>query len=382
MSFAPGGQSVLSASNDGVARVWHASGSEQALIPLYQNLAGLSLNPHELTVLGTLHGMSTLYFVRLPGGQVQSRWRLGRDRTAATLSPDGRLLATLPNGPQLPPASLTAPPPGPPKGPVRIWNVAQRRLVAVVHPAQPAGGVTFSQDDRWLGLLEGGTANSPGTPALVNIATGHTVTPQGTSRMPCLGGNTNDYAMSRNDRVIAIGTFCGEVGLWDATTGRPLRRLDQGAEISAVDLNPDGSRLLVASWDSRATIYDVATGRPLVNLIGHTRGIAWGGFAAGGSLVMTESLDHTVRVWNAGTGQQLRVLTFTDNQGGPVAFSPNGQEMAIPDNVPQLGVSGVVRVFGTCPACQNPKALLALAQPHAAPANRLTVLERTVINGS
>jgi hypothetical protein len=42
----------------------------------------------------------------------------------------------------------------------------------------------------------------------------------------------------------------------------------------------------------------------------------------------------------------------------------------------------VVRVFGTCPACQSPKALLGLARPHAAPANRLTVLERTVINGS
>jgi WD40 repeat protein len=264
---------------------------------------------------------------------------------------------------------------------VRIWSVEQRKPVDVVHPAQPAGGVAFSQDDRWLGILEGGNANSIGTPVLVNIATGRTVTPRGVSSLPCRSANTNDYALSRNDRVLAIGGFCGEVGLW-GTTGRPLRRVDQGAEISAVDLTPDGSRLLVASWDSRATIYDVATGRPLVNLIGHTRGIAFGAFAAGGSLVVTLSLDHTVRVWNARTGQQLRVLTFTDIQSGPVAFSPNGREMAIAENTPSLGAGGVVRVFGTCPACQNPKALLALAKPHAAPASRLTVLERTVINGS
>jgi hypothetical protein len=44
--------------------------------------------------------------------------------------------------------------------------------------------------------------------------------------------------------------------------------------------------------------------------------------------------------------------------------------------------SNVVRVFGTCPACQDSRALLALAAPHAAPASRLTALERTVINGS
>ena len=139
---------------------------------------------------------------------------------------------------------------------------------------------------------------------------------------------------------------------------------------------------MVTSWDSRATIYDVATGRPLVNLVGHTRGIAWGGFAAGGSEVLTEGLDHTVRVWNAHTGQQLRVLTFTNDQGGPVAFSPDGQEVAIPEIPPQPGLENVVRVFDTCPACQNPTALLGLARPHAAPANRLTVLERTVVNGA
>jgi WD40 repeat protein len=262
---------------------------------------------------------------------------------------------------------------------VRIWNVAQRRLVAVVHPAKPAGGVTFSPDDRFVGLLEGGNANSPGTPVLVNIATGHAVTPRGASGLPCLGGNPSEYAISRNDRVIAIGGFCGDVGLWDATTGRPLRRLDQGAEISAVDLTPDGSRLLVGSWDSRATIYDVATGRPLLNLVGHTRGISWAGFAAAGSLVVTVSLDHTLRVWNARTGDQLRVLTFGEDQYPPVAFSPNGQLMAIAEITP---VSRVVRVFGVCPACQNSRALLVLAAPHAAPTSRLTALERTVINGS
>ena len=43
--------------------------------------------------------------------------------------------------------------------------------------------------------------------------------------------------------------------------------------MSSAGLSPDGKRLLISSWDSRATIYDVATGKALVNLIGHTRGI-------------------------------------------------------------------------------------------------------------
>jgi WD40 repeat protein len=379
MSFAPDGQSVVSASNDGVARVWRALGSEQSIVPLHGNLVGLALSPHQLTVLGTVHGRNAMFFVSLPSGNVVSTWRLGRGMNAPVLSSDGRLLATLPGGPSGAPPSPNA---GPPSGPVRIWNVAQRRVVAVIHPPGAATVTAFSPDDRFVELLVGGDPNSPGHPVLLNVATGHTVTLQeGYPGIPCLQGNPSDFALSRNDRVFAASGFCGEVDLFNATTGSVLRQFNQGAEISAVDLTPDGSRLLVASWDSRATIYDVATGRPLVNLIGHTRGIAWGGFAAGGSLVVTVSLDRTVRVWDARTGQQLRVLTFSDIQGSP-AFSPNGQEMAIPENNPTSGVSDAVRVFGTCPACQNPKALLALAAPRAAPASRLTALERTVINGS
>jgi WD40 repeat protein len=390
MSFSPDGQSVVSASNDGVARVWRALGSEQSLVSLYENLGGLALAPHELTVVGGPHGSNPLggpglgghirvFFVSLPSGRVVSTWRLDRGMNAPVLSSDGRFMATLPGGPR---GARPAPNAGPPAGPVRIWNVSRRMVVAVIHPPGAASVIAFSQDDRFVELLEGGSASSPGTPVLVNISTRHAVTLQtGYPGIPCLGPNSSYFAVSDDDRVTAIGAFCGQVDLFSATTGRVLHQLDQRAEVSAVDLTPDGSRLLVASWDSRATIYDVATGRPLVNLIGHTRGIEWGGFAAGGSLVVTVSLDHTVRVWNARTGQQLRVLTFSDVQGSPVAFSPNGQEMAIPENAPtSAGVSDAVRVFDLCPACTNARALLSLAAPHVT--NQLTVLEKTVIGGS
>lgn len=379
MSFSPDGKSVVSASNDGVARLWRALGSEQSIVPLNGSLVGLALNPGELTVLRTQHGSNDLFQLGLSSGKVVSTWKLGRRMSAPTLSGDGRLMATLPNGPRGAPSSPNA---GPPTGAVHIWSVAQRRVVAVIHPQGAASVIAFSPDDRYLELLEGGT-NSPGTPVLANLATGRILTLQeGYPGITCLSANPNSFSLSQNDRVIAIETFCGDVFLFNATTGAVMREINEDAELSAVGLNRDGSRMLVTSWDSRATIYNVATGRPLVNLIGHTRGIAWGGFAAGGSLVVTVSLDHTVRVWNARTGQELRVLTFGDVQGGPVAFSPNGQEMAIPEQSPASGLSNVVRVFGTCPACQNARALLALARPHAVPPGRLTELERTVVHGA
>jgi WD40 repeat protein len=122
----------------------------------------------------------------------------------------------------------------------------------------------------------------------------------------------------------------------------------------------------------------VANGKPLVNLIGHTRGIGFASFTPDASMVVTASLDHTVRVWDARTGQQLRVLSFTEAQG-LIAFSADGRLMVIGGGVPGSGVASVARVYETCPACTNPKALLGQAAPHAAPSNRLTLLERTVI---
>jgi hypothetical protein len=86
-----------------------------------------------------------------------------------------------------------------------------------------------------------------------------------------------------------------------------------------------------------------------------------------------------VRVWDARTGQNLRVLTFTDDQNG-VALSADGSELAVGENTPTFGAPTIIRVFDTCPACQNPRALLKLAAPHAT--TNTTQLERSVIAGS
>jgi len=45
-------------------------------------------------------------------------------------------------------------------------------------------------------------------------------------------------------------------------------------------------------------------------------------------------------------------------------------------NTPVLGVDDILRVFDTCPACTDARALLSLAAPHVT--SQLTVLERTV----
>jgi WD40 repeat protein len=55
------------------------------------------------------------------------------------------------------------------------------------------------------------------------------------------------------------------------------------------------------------------------------------GFSPDGWLAATSSLDQTVRVWKAWTGQVLRGLWFSDGQR-PLVFNSGGSQFAVADN--------------------------------------------------
>jgi WD40 repeat protein len=388
VSFSPDGSRVLTTSNDGITRVWRAVGTELSFIPLLGGVDEMALHGDTLeTMLGSHAGGEWVNWSRLPGGQTFDRVTLLRNINGgfASLSGDGRVALV---GRYVGPASPTAPPP---LARLTIVNAGTGQVVRRLGSITWAGGApTFSADDSKLIVKEFGPGRAvpgpggvgvgmTGTARLVvmNLSTGRTVTLP--TPEPCGPGTGARWAFSGDGNRIAQEAFCGIVDVWNADTGRLLRQVDQGAETSAVALNRDGSKLLVASWDSRAAIYSVATGRRLVNFVGDTRGIADAALSPDGSRVLTGSLDRTLRVWDARTGQELRVLTLPDAPS-PVVFSGDGGEMAAQDTTPVFGVPNVVHVWDACPACQNPGALLKLAAPHAT--TNLTQLESTVLSGS
>jgi WD40 repeat protein len=379
IQFTPDGNSVLTASDDGIARLWRAIGVEQSLhtLPLAGGPQQIAFDGARLETVAS--AQPAVFSARVAAGQPVRRTKFPGVRQVI-LSPDGRLALGL--GSSAAPLNdgyLAAQ-----IGPLTVWDTRTGRVVRKVpSTAIPTVNLELPPMISWNDTsiaFDGGSTGFGGAQGgtIMSLTTGQTVPLLGGPVFETCGSTPGSFAFSRDGRRLAGAYFCGYAAVWDTRTGRLLRQVYQGGEVSAVDLSPDGSRLLVSSWDSRATIWSVAAGRRLVNLIGDTQGLEGAVFSPNGSLVATSSLDDTVRIWNAYTGQELRVLSFPDAQSPPV-FNASGSQFAVAESDPP-GTQDNVRVFDTCPACTNARALLGLAASHVT--KQLTVLEQTVVNGA
>jgi WD40 repeat protein len=86
------------------------------------------------------------------------------------------------------------------------------------------------------------------------------------------------------------------VQLWDARTGRLVRRWKVGA-IADVRFAPDGRRFMTAGLDSFVRLWDVSSPKPLLRFAGHrgwVRRVVWG---PGGKTALSAGNDQTARLW-------------------------------------------------------------------------------------
>jgi WD40 repeat protein len=91
----------------------------------------------------------------------------------------------------------------------------------------------------------------------------------------------------------------GEVKIWDLATGRVLHDLrGHTVVVPALASSPDGRRLATGSEDRTIKLWDTATGEELFTLRGHTAGVRCVAFSPDGQRIASGSWDRTVRVWD------------------------------------------------------------------------------------
>jgi Flp pilus assembly protein TadD len=134
--------------------------------------------------------------------------------------------------------------------------------------------------------------------------------------------------MSPDGRRIVTASWDGTARVWDAATGRPLTPpLKHHGWVWLAAFSREGARILTASDDGTARVWEVATGNPVTPPLKHGGAIRSAAFSPDGRFVVTGSLDRTARVWDAATGQPLTPPLRHDGEVWRAAFSSDGRRV-------------------------------------------------------
>lgn len=132
-----------------------------------------------------------------------------------------------------------------------------------------------------------------------------------------------DHCPNTDDRSPRRGTSCSSVYVWDASTGHKLSELrGHEGQVLSTTFSPDGRRILTASEDTTARVWDVATAMPM-HVLQHEGPMTSASFSRDGTRVVTTGCSE-VRVWDAESGAELTVLRGHQAYYMKAALSPDG----------------------------------------------------------
>ena len=94
-----------------------------------------------------------------------------------------------------------------------------------------------------------------------------------------------------------------------ATVLEPARTLEgHDFFVASSSFSPDGTRVVTASYDRTAKIWNTETGECIRTLEGHTTFVMSAEFSPDGTQIVTASDDKTAKMWDTETGECIRTL--------------------------------------------------------------------------
>ncbi len=192
---------------------------------------------------------------------------------------------------------------------VRLWDLETGREV---QSPQAGGKLGPLVDLNLHGGLLWSTAFLPGTDDVLTVGGSD-------ARLWDAKTGREKMSFSRHDAVasahfspkgdlIVTGSWDGSAKIWNATTGKVVRKLEGGhtSFVNTAVFSPDGQFVLTASDDATAKLWSVATGEVVKTLEGHKDRVRSAVFSPDGRFIITTSSDETARLWEGDSGKFVR----------------------------------------------------------------------------
>lgn len=122
-----------------------------------------------------------------------------------------------------------------------------------------------------------------------------------------------------------------EVQLWDFAAGQRIGKpLGHASWVTCFLISPDESQIATCTEAGRVQIWEASSGAPLRELVGHEGGrVVTAQYSQDGSRLLTASRDGTARVWNTATGEQDGAILPHPEEPSTALFLDSDREVAI-----------------------------------------------------